>query len=202
MFAIQNTHASGYSAFDLINAGGTTVGGFGFGNGSTSAQYANNVYVASTGATPLVLVTGNTERLRVDSTGKVGIGAASVTEKLEVTGNIKVTGQVYTGAQTSSDPSPLTFDTNSGTTMVWTTAAATATVNVHNMKAGGTYMLVVSGTGTGTITINCFSGAGTSGLPASFQPTNGTRVAGVLNKTVYTLMSDGTNCLATWITGF
>ena len=89
--------------------------------------------------------------------------------------------------------------------MLWTNSAATLTANVWNMQAGGTYMLIINGgtTGTGTVTINCFSDAGSTSLPSSFIPTNGARVAtGSTTKTVYTLMSDGTNCLIVWTTGF
>jgi hypothetical protein len=134
--------------------------------------------------------------------GNVGVGTASPSAKLDVAGTVRSNGQVYSAAQSSAGASPLTFDTNSGNTMVWTTNAASPTVNVYNINAGGSYMLVVSGTGTGTVTINCFSDAGVTVLPSSFQPANGGRAAGALNKSVYTLISDGTNCLATWISGF
>jgi hypothetical protein len=54
----------------------------------------------------------------------------------------------------------------------------------------------VSGTGTGSSSITC------NGVAPSYVPANGSRVAGTKNKTVYTLMWDGTDCLVTWITGF
>jgi hypothetical protein len=111
-------------------------------------------------------------------------------------------GQIYSSAQSSAAATPLTFDTNSGNTMVWTNNTAALTANVYNMRAGGTYMLVVAGTGTGTVTINCYNDAGVTSLPSSFAPANGGRVAGTLNKSVYTLISDGTNCLVSWITAF
>ncbi len=52
-------------------------------------------------------------------------------------------------------------------------------------------MLVVSGTGTGSITLTCADPSSTT-LPPSFVPANASRTAGALNKTVYTVMSDGT----------
>jgi hypothetical protein len=142
--------------------------------------------------------------LNVIGNGNVGIGTITPNEKLNVnSGNISATsGQIYSAAQSSSVASPLTFDANSGNTMVWTTNTASPIINLNNMKSGGSYTLVIAGTGTGSATINCFSDGGTTSLPSSFVPANGTRVAGTLNKSVYTLLSDGTNCLVTWITGF
>ncbi len=137
-----------------------------------------------------------------DSSGNVGIGTAGPTEKLEVTGNLKVTGQSYSARQTSAAASPLTFNADSGNVMVWTNADATPTANIHNMKPGGSYMLVVQGAGTGAVTLNCYSDAGVTNLPSGFMPPNAGRVNSTLNKTVYTVISDGTNCLVTWITGF
>lgn len=126
-----------------------------------------------------------------------------MSDKLVVEGNLNINnGQAWSTRQTSSAASPLTFNANIGNTMVWSTNTASPTVNVHNMKPGGSYLLVVAGTGTGTVTINCYSDAGTTALPSSFIPTNGGRVSGTLNKTTYNLISDGTNCLVTWVTGF
>ena len=61
-------------------------------------------------------------------------------------------------------------------------------------------MLVVKGSGTDLVNITC---NGAIALPALFIPANAARVGGTVNsKTVYTLMSDGENCLITWITGY
>ena len=46
----------------------------------------------SAGTTPLILATNATERVRVLDTGEVGIGLTNPTEKLQVSGNILVTG--------------------------------------------------------------------------------------------------------------
>lgn len=145
-----------------------------------------------------------TTRMTIDPTGYIGIGTTTPSEKLEVhSGNLKVnTGQIYSTAQTSNAASPLVFDTNSGNLMVWTNTDTALTAQVHNMKPGGSYTLVVSGAGTGQVTINCYSDTGSTPLPSSFVPANGPRTNGTLNKSAYTLISDGTNCLITWTTGF
>ncbi len=49
---------------------------------------------------PLILGTNNAERVRIDSSGNVGIGTTSPTEKLEVNGNLKVTGNITGGLKT------------------------------------------------------------------------------------------------------
>ena len=180
---------------------GTVIGAGIFG------QVDNTV---TSGALPTSLVfhtsatdhTGLKERVRITSGGLVGVGVPSPSVALDVSGAIQATGQIHSSRQTSSAASPLIFDADLGNIMLWTTNTASPTANVYNMKPGGTYTLVVAGTGTGTVTINCYSNAGTTSLPSSFVPTNGARVAGTLNKSVYSLISDGTNCLATWITGF
>jgi hypothetical protein len=131
------------------------------------------------------------------------LASSDLPSPLAIAGNIQSSaGQIYSSVQTSSAASPLTFNTDSGNILIWTTNTASPSVSVQNMKAGGAYTLVISGTGTGTNTITCWSDAGSTSLPSSFVPANGGRVAGTLNKTVYTLISDGTNCLITWITGF
>ncbi|HEY9285197.1 MAG TPA: hypothetical protein VIP46_17215, partial [Pyrinomonadaceae bacterium] len=43
-------------------------------------------------AQPVILGTGNAERVRIDANGNVGVGTAAPTQRLEVAGNLKVTG--------------------------------------------------------------------------------------------------------------
>lgn len=46
---------------------------------------------------------GGTEYIRVNSSGNVGIGSASPSEKLYVNGNIKATGNLLPAVESSSD---------------------------------------------------------------------------------------------------
>jgi hypothetical protein len=135
--------------------------------------------------------------------GNVGIGNASPDERLAVTGTLKVaTGQAYVAAQVSSSASPLVFNANSGNMLRWSTNEENPVISLQNLRAGGSYMLVVKGTGTGQITMTCYSDTGGSSLPISFVPSNGPRGSGSLGKSIYHVVSDGENCLVSWSSGF
>ena len=173
---IYATGAAAWASGTPTQAGLVAQNGNSFGTAMT---------VGTSDANTLNLETANTTRMSFDTSGAV-----------------QVNGQMWSQVATSSAATPLTWDANTSNIMRWTTNTATITANIRNMKPGATYQLVVSGTGTGTTTINCFSDNGVTSLPNSFIPANGNRVTGTRNKTVYSLMSDGENCLITWITGF
>jgi hypothetical protein len=66
---------------------GTNIGLFG------SSVFASNVIgIGSSNAVPLVLGTAATERMRIDSAGNVGIGTTAPSQKLDVNGNIGLSG--------------------------------------------------------------------------------------------------------------
>jgi hypothetical protein len=60
-----------------------------------------NRSITNTGNFALSFGTNNTERVRINNAGNVGIANASPTEKLDVTGNIKVSGTAEFGGQVS-----------------------------------------------------------------------------------------------------
>ena len=76
-------------------------------------------------------------------------GTPAPGEKLEVTGNLKITtGQAYVTIQTPATSASVTIDANAGNSTVWDAGTtANPTVIVNNMKAGGSYLVVVKGTG-------------------------------------------------------
>ena len=176
--------------------GGNTFGAattIGSKDGNALNFMTNGAIRASLSTTGALSVSSDTT-LGVPNAVSGGVPASAST--------LQVNGQAYSNVQTSTTNTTLAWDANSGNVMRWSPTTAT-TVNISNMKPGGAYMLVISGGGTGSVTINCYSGANPTGpLPTGFVPANGSRVAGALNKTVYTLMSDGANCLITWITGY
>ena len=87
---IDNTHGAGFAGVYLNGGLGVSSGGF--------LQYNNasgnrNLFVGSGGGDPLYLGTNNSVRMTVmPSTGNVGIATTAPTEKLEVTGNLKLSG--------------------------------------------------------------------------------------------------------------
>lgn len=104
---------SGANQLSIVNAGSTgsdwsSLNAYAGGTQTSITHYGNgNAYLVTTGsalqiqtnaASPVMINTNSVERVRVDSTGNVGIGIAAPTSKLHVyqaTGN--VTAQVVTG---------------------------------------------------------------------------------------------------------
>lgn len=58
-------------------------------------QCGGEFTIGSTNNFPIAFVTNNTERLRIDSSGRVGIGTSSPAEKLQVDGNIALDNSVF-----------------------------------------------------------------------------------------------------------
>jgi len=56
----------------------------------------NNDYISALNGKNIVFKTGNTERMRITSNGLIGLGVSDPTEKLEINGNLKVSGIITT----------------------------------------------------------------------------------------------------------
>jgi hypothetical protein len=151
----------------------------------------NKQYVDSFGQ--WTTTSGNAYR----STGNVGIGNTTPSEKLDVTGNIRASGQISSGSSTTSTAA---IDWNNGNAFSSTYNCA-ANHTMANLRNGGTYTLVATDTGT----TQCNFSTTTTGTDAGtvsyrFKPANAARTAS--SHTVYTLMRVGTVVYVSWASGF
>jgi hypothetical protein len=84
---MQNTNATGFSGISYFDNGGTSRMYLGTDNAGAVGR------VATFSGWPMVIVTNNVERVRVDSTGNVGVGTTTPSSKLHVNGgDIRVSG--------------------------------------------------------------------------------------------------------------
>ena len=81
---VTNTNAAGYSTLQLRNTGGTAQT-YTISVGGSSSAFAQKLYIYDD--------TDSAARLVIDHGGKIGIGANSPTEKLEVSGSVNATYQ-------------------------------------------------------------------------------------------------------------
>ena len=93
---------------------------------------------------PITIYTSNTEQIRVDVNGNVGIGNSSPADKLSVTGNAYVSGNIISST-VSTTPVAL-----SSLTAV---AGARSFINDGNLVASGNFGAQVSGGGANTVPV-------------------------------------------------
>jgi hypothetical protein len=164
------------------NTAGTTQT-FYIGSVSNNAGYAPTiVFGQQTGATAY------NERMRIDTSGNVGIGTTSAQAKLTVAGAIA-----------STPPAPFagaTVNLSTSNTQVLTNVGQAA-ITLTNMVHGGSYTLIIQDTTSRTYT---FTGCTTS----KFQPANMPTIAAT--HTMYNIMTvyNGAtyDCYITWSSGY
>ena len=188
------------------NGGQTNVyggGGWGSGHGgkvdiaggTAAGTNKNGGNVVITGGT----ATGSGTTGNIQLIGNVGVGTTSPSQKLEVVGNAKISGQLATGSQTIVGGTS-SLNWNNGNS-ISTDYNCGGTISFANLIDGGTYTLVVTDTGTTQCdfsTTTTGTGAGT--VSYRFRPNNNLRTA--TSHTIYTLMRIGTIVYVSWASGF
>jgi len=88
-YGVLDTTTDGYGYLIFRNVG-TTCGYFGPGALGTGT----NLGISTEGAKALVFGTNNTERIRLDSSGRLGLGTSSPSAKLDIVGSLASTDKV------------------------------------------------------------------------------------------------------------
>jgi hypothetical protein len=184
-----------------------SVGQFGW---STSNQYAdggNDTALGRAVAGVVEITNGTAGNLRDlnlralnPSSGNVGVGTTSPSQKLHVVGNIKASGQVASGSQTITSGATSTINWNNGNA-ISTNYDCSSNLIMDNLSDGGTYTLAITDPGT----TQCNFSTTTTGTDAGtvsyrFKPANDVRDAST--HTVYTLMRVGSVVYVSWGSGF
>ena len=100
--------------------------------------------IGSTGD-ELTFYSNNAERMRIDSSGNVGIGTNSPTQKLHVVGNARVTGAYYDSNNSSGTANQVLVSTVTGTD--WVDGSGSGII-------GGPYLPLAGGTLTGNLLLD------------------------------------------------
>ena len=136
--AINNATAANYPGLEIQTAGVTRL-----------YFNANNAesYITSVSTNPLVISTNGSERMRIDSSGNVGIGTGT-------TSNVRLSSNAATGSWAG------TFYANSG-------GASTTGLSIYGLSFGGNYS-------NGSAEVNIVYGSAGAGL--DFSSYNGTTI--------------------------
>lgn len=126
----------------------------------------------------------SSEKMRITSTGNVGIGTTTPQAPLEVVGSV-ISRSNNAGSSTAI---------NWATANVQYTSAAPGAITFTNLLDGGSYTLICTSTSSGTFTFS------QSGLTFRFSPSNGPTTASTVS--MYNFVRYGNIVLTSWSTGY
>jgi len=102
---IQNTNATGFSGFVYADSAAVSRMFIGVDNNNSQAR------IAAFSTSPLIFVTNNIERARIDSSGNVGVGTTTPSSKFHVNGgDIRVSGGSFIDDGTTLNVPDYVFD--------------------------------------------------------------------------------------------
>ena len=128
-------------------ATGTSFGVSNAGLGMLLFQNTENCIIGTNSSSlPLIFANGNGEKMRIASTGKVGIGTTAPNESLTVSGNISATGLVYASSGNSSNWNSA-FTTVQSDSANWENTLAPIDYNYSSIIVGP-YSFVLERVGT------------------------------------------------------
>ncbi|MRG48568.1 hypothetical protein GFS24_25855 [Chitinophaga sp. SYP-B3965] len=154
-------------------------------------------FIGSTNAAAVIVKTNNAEAMRVASDGKVGIGNAAPTEKLDVTGNTKVSGSVTANSLDIANNVNL-HNVAASTTLVEVLVIdqATGAVNRRTMSAAAFNTVVSTFNGSSAADQTLVAGSAGTDLNVATNTTTGEHIINI--PTAGTGITRGLLSLADW----